>query len=182
MENVMTEKYFGHFLDFSLPFIMAAQNVFETMIFTKIELQRPDIKKKPISVGDINTIMDISGMVKEGESETKFKGKLIISFPLSTYLKIASAMLSEEYNELNNDIMDVGAEINNMITGAAKKGLNNIGHYIRMSTPTTVYGKGVTLKSEPPSTVITIPVLTAYGPFTLELCYAEGPKLNIQTR
>lgn len=161
------------FLQFSKPFIDATKNVFETMVFTKIEPEKPEIKKDNVSRGDVSAVLGISGEVDGPNGVQEFKGMLVIAWPEETYLKTAGAMLMDTFNEMNDEIADVGAEICNMIMGNAKRDLKGIGYTTNMAIPSTVTGKDHTLKYPPGTYVIIIPCNSTHGKFFLELCYHD---------
>lgn len=163
------------FLEFSKPFISASKNVFETMIFSKIEPQKPSIKKDCKSRGDISAIMGLTGkMEKTGKN---FSGMLVLSWPLETYLKIASAMLMETFTEYKDEISDVGAEISNMITGNSKRELKGLGYCLDMAIPSTISGKDHSISYLPGTVIILIPMISAHGGFYMEICFKENNDL-----
>lgn len=163
------------FIEFSRPFIEAAKSVFETMVFSKLEPQRPIIKENNISRGDVSAILGTTGEVtKENGTKVSYKGMIVISWPEDTYIKIASAMLMETYTELTDEISDVGGEICNMIMGNAKRDLSTMGYTTNMAIPSMVQGKAHTLKYPTGTTVILIPINSAHGTFFMELCYKES--------
>lgn len=164
----------ANFLEFSKPFIEAAKNVFETMVFTKLEPGKPSVKKDNTSKGDVSAIIGLSGEVTKEDGNKKYRAMLVISFPYDSYIKIASAMLMEEYTEFNEEIRDVGGEICNMIMGNAKRDLAGIGYTTDMAIPSIIEGPGHTIKYPDKTTVVIIPIKSAHGDMFLELCYAEG--------
>ncbi len=164
----------ANFLEFSKPFISAAKNVFETMVFTKLDAQKPQIKKDNLSKGDVSAVLGISGEIdKDGEKKV-YKGMLVISFPFDTYFKVASAMLMDTFTEFNDEIADVGGEICNMVMGNAKRDLNTMGYTSNMAIPSMISGKDHSIKYPEGTTVILIPISSAHGPMFIELCYSES--------
>lgn len=164
----------ANFLEFSKPFIDAAKNVFETMVFTKLEPGKPQVKKGNISKGDVSAVLGLSGTVTKDGMEKTYRAMLVISFPYETYIKVASAMLMENYTEFNEEIRDVGGEICNMVMGNAKRDLSGIGYTTNMAIPSIIEGQGHTIKYPENTTVVVIPMNSAHGEMFLELCYAEG--------
>lgn len=163
-----------HFLAFSKPFITAAKNVFETMVFTKLQPDKPTIKEGNQSKGDVSAVLGITGTIKrEGKDDVCYKGMLVLSWPYETYLKIAGAMLMEEFSEFNEEIADVGGEICNMIMGNAKRDLNGLGYTTDMAIPSMIEGPGHNIKYLQGTTVVLIPMKTDHGDFFMELCYQE---------
>ncbi len=163
----------NNFIEFSKPFVEVSKNVFETMVFTKLETQKPQIKEGTTSQGDISAILGVTGKLKREDKEIPYRGMLVISWPYETYIKIASAMLMEEYTEYGPEIADVGSELANMIMGNAKRSLAEMGYTSDMAIPSIIEGPGHNLKYPNGTTVILIPINSAHGPFYMELCYTE---------
>ena len=164
----------NNFIDFSRPFVEAAKNVFETMVYTKLDPQKPSIKKDNISKGDISAVLGMSGEIEKAGGKCNYKAMLVISFPYQTYFKVAGAMLSDTYTAYVPDIHDVGGEIVNMIMGNAKRDLKGLGYSSNMAIPSMIEGKDHTIKYPAGTTVILIPVMSAHGEFFMEICYSES--------
>jgi len=162
------------FLHFSKAFIDASKNVFETMIFTKLEVDKPVIKSDRKSRGNISAIIGLNGILTLNQEEVPYRSMLMLSFPYETYIKAASAMLMEEYTEYSEEIADVGGEIVNMIMGNTKRKLSESGYSCNMAIPSIVEGKNHTIQYPSSTTVILIPINSSHGPFFIELCYSEG--------
>lgn len=163
----------NNFIEFSKPFIEASKNVFETMIFTKLETQKPVIKSETTSKGDVSAILGVTGFLKRDDKEIPYKGMLVLSWPYETYYKVASAMLMETHTEYSSDIADVGGEISNMVMGNAKRTLSEMGYTSNMAIPSLIEGKSHHLNYPHGTTVILIPINSAHGPFYMEICYLE---------
>jgi chemotaxis protein CheX len=161
------------FLDFSKPFIDATKNVFETMVYTSLECDKPSLKNTSVSYGDVTVLMGLNGKVKVDSVEMPFRGMLVLCFPMATYLKVASAMLMSEFKEFGPDINDVGAEISNIITGNAKRTLRTMGYLIEMCIPSTVHGKDYVISYPNQSKIVVIPVKCSHGDFNIELAYQD---------
>ncbi len=165
------------FIAFSKPFVAAAKNVFETMVFTTLETQKPGIKVDLKSNGDISSVLGLNGN-RTGESgETiEYKAMLVLSWPRQTYLKIASAMLMEEFTEYNDECADVGGEIVNMIMGNAKRDLSEMGYTSNMAIPSMIEGENHSINYPKGTTIIEIPIDCTHGKMFMEICYADIPK------
>lgn len=162
-----------HFIEFSKPFIDAAKNVFETMVFAPIEPQKPMIKNDSVSRGDITAVLGLSGEIEKNGTRGQYKAMLVISFPYEAYFKIASAMLGETYTSYVPDIHDLGGEIVNMIVGNAKRDLNTMGYTSNMAIPSMIEGSSHSIKYPAGTHVILIPFKSVHGPLFMEICYAE---------
>jgi chemotaxis protein CheX len=163
----------SHFIEFSKPFIDASKNIFETMVFTKLDPQKPCMKKDSISKGDITAVLGLSGELEKNGSKVQYRAMLVISFPYQTYFQMASTMLGETYTEYVPDIRDLGGEIVNMIMGNAKRDLKTLGYTSNMAIPSIIEGKGHSIIYPANTHVILIPINSAIGEFYMEICYNE---------
>lgn len=168
----------NNFIEFSKPFVEVSKNVFETMVFTKLETNKPTVKEGCTSKGDISAILGVSGVLSKDGVDKPYKGMLVISWPYETYIKIASAMLMEEYTEYCDEIADVGGEIANMVMGNAKRNLAEMGYSSNMAIPSLIEGPGHNLTYPSGTPVILIPINSAHGPFYMELCYSEDAEID----
>lgn len=159
------------FLEFSKPFVEAAKNVYETMVFSKLEPEKPSIKKDATSRGDVSAVIGINGQINKNGGNQRFKGMLVLSWSYQTYFKVATSMLMEEFNSYSEEIADVGGEICNMIMGNAKRVLSENGYTIEMAIPSMIEGKDHTIKYPQGTTVVMIPMKSAHGVMYMELCF-----------
>lgn len=166
----------AHFIEFSKPFVDAAKNVFETMVFAKLEPQKPSIKGDPVSLsrGDISAVLGLNGELDKNGARCQYKAMLVISFPYETYFKVASAMLGETYTSYVPDIHDLGGEIVNMVMGNAKRDLKTMGYSSNMAIPSIIEGKGHSIKYPADTHIVLIPFTSVHGTIFMELCYSEA--------
>jgi chemotaxis protein CheX len=163
------------FIQFSKPFIDAAKKVFETMVFTKLEIQKPFVKKDQTSHGDVTAVIGLTGQVKrEGDDHSHdYAAQLVVSFPYKTYINIASAMLMDNFTEYSAEIADVAGEICNMVMGNAKRVLAEDGYTCSMAIPSIVEGKDHRIKYPNNAIIIVMPIMCHHGEFFIEVCYRE---------
>jgi chemotaxis protein CheX len=164
----------ANFIEFSKPFIDAAKNVFETMVFTKLEPQKPTLKTNNTSKGEVSAVLGLSGELEKNGAKTNYKAMLVLSFPYETYFKVAGAMLMESYTAYGPEIADVGGEIVNMIMGNAKRDLKVLGYSSNMAIPTMIEGKDHSIKYPNATNVVLIPIKCSHGDLYMELCYQEN--------
>ena len=143
------------------PFINATLNVLGTMAFLKAEPEKPYLKKENTAVGDVSGVIGFTGEVN---------GTMTVTFDESCILKIVSNMFGEEMKELNSEITDAVGELTNMISGQARKELEEIGRIFQAAIPTVVLGKNHKIESKTQGTKIAIPFKTEAGNFTIEVC------------
>ena len=147
------------------PFITATTNVLETMAFTKSQAGKPYLKKDDAAHGDVSGVIGFTG-------ETN--GTVSVTVDESCILKIVSNMFGEEMTEINNEITDAVGEITNMISGQARKELEEMGKLFHGAIPSVISGKNHTLETMTKGPRIAIPFKTDAGSFTIIVCLENG--------
>ncbi len=142
------------------PFVDATLNVIQTMAQIRAEPGKPSQKK------DDKTRGEVTGLIGMGGDE--LSGNMILSFEKAAILPIVSAMLMEEFTEINQDVIDAVGELTNMITGGAKKLLAEKGYTFAMATPVMLSGSEVVLTQLSPAPIVSIPFTTPSGTFWIE--------------
>ncbi len=143
------------------PFINATLNVLETMAFVKAEAEKPYVKKDNVAQGDVSGVVGFTGDAN---------GTVSVTFNELCILKIVSNMFGEEMKELNSEISDAVGEITNMISGQARKELEEIGKVFHAAIPSVISGKNHKLESMTKGPKIAIPFKTDAGSFIIVVC------------
>lgn len=112
-------------------FLEVFSKVSETMLDSKLEYGPPEVEMMSIMPSEVNSVVNISGELKG----SPFKGVFTISWPESSYIKLASAMLMEDYTEINDENFDAGCELVNIIYGNCKPDLVENDYKVDMSIP-----------------------------------------------
>lgn len=112
------------------PFLIAVKNIFGTMIDVPFKLGKPAIKKKEFPSHEVSGIIGISGEVN---------GCVVVSLSEEIALMLASELLGEKIETIDEDCSDAIGEIANMISGNAKTDFP-VGN-TSISPPTVVVGK-----------------------------------------
>ncbi len=146
------------------PFIDATIHVLNTIASTNVEAGKPYIKKEKIARGDVSGVIGLMGGVK---------GTISVSFTQRSILSIVSNMFGEEVSEINDEISDAVGEISNMISGQARKKLDEQGKSIKAAIPSVVTGKNHTITHITNHPILAIPFNTDNGDFTIEVCFEE---------
>ncbi|MEW6669007.1 MAG: chemotaxis protein CheX [Thermodesulfobacteriota bacterium] len=146
------------------PFITATLHVLDTMAHIKAEPGKPYVKRDKIATGDVTGVMGLTG---------KVRGSVSVSFSEKCILSIVSGMFGEEMKELNEEIRDAAGEISNMISGQARKLLEELGLSLSAAIPTVIMGKNHSLSPITTYPVIAIPFKTDHGEFTIEVSFEE---------
>jgi chemotaxis protein CheX len=76
--------------------------------------------------------------------------------------------------EINNEITDAVGEITNMISGQARKELEEIGKLFHGAIPSVISGKNHKLETMTKGPKIAIPFKTDAGSFTIIVCLENG--------
>ncbi len=146
------------------PFIDATMHVLQTMASIKAEAGKPYLKKDPVATGDVSGIIGLTG-------ETR--GTISVSFTEKCILTIVSKMFGEEMKELNEEVQDAVGEISNMISGQARRKLEELGRSLKAAIPTVIMGKNHSITHITTHPIIAIPFSTDNGGFTIEVCFEK---------
>ena len=135
------------------PFLEATINVLKTMAFVEVRPSKPYLKKDQVATGDVSGIIGLTGAAT---------GSLSVTFNFSLVQNIMSNMLGEEVTEVTNDVRDAVGELTNMISGDARRLLQQQGLSLSAAIPTIVAGHNHTIKHVVQGPIIVIP-FTADG-------------------
>lgn len=168
----MTEQ--KAFLSFAKPFIESLKETYKVMMQNDIEIHNPKIVTDSKVIGDITATIGMNGILEKADQKIKFQGMVAITWKETVYLKMASAMLFQEYTAYGPDVADAGAEVLNIVMGNAKKQLNPLGYKIEMATPSTIKGTDHEIKYPKDTTIIESVVTSSFGEFTFKICYQDA--------
>jgi len=144
------------------PFINATMNVLETMAFMSADAGKPYLKKDNIAVGDVTGVLGLTGVAN---------GTISVTFQEKCILTIVSNMFGETMSELNHEIADAVGELTNMISGQARRELEEMGKIFKAAIPSVVTGRSHSIIHYTDGPKIAIPFKTADGDFTIEVCF-----------
>ena len=142
------------------PFLEATVNVLKTMAFTEVTAGKPFLKDGKEAHGDITGIISFSGDAT---------GSLSITFTEECIVKIVSSMFGEQVEGINEEVRDAVGELTNMISGDARRKLQQHGYAIRAAIPSVVSGKNHVIKHIHQGPCIALPFKTGGGDFTVEI-------------
>lgn len=143
------------------PFINATTNVLSTMAFVDCTVGKPYLKKDDEARGDVTGVIGITG---------DSNGTIAVTFDRSSILKIASNMFGEKVTALNHEVADAVGELVNMISGQARRELEECGRLFHAAIPTVISGNGHCVTHYTDGPKIAIPFTTDDGNFTIEVC------------
>lgn len=149
------------------PFINATMNVLETMAFSKSKAGKPFLKKENTAKGIITGIIGITGHSNAGT--------ISVTFDEGSILKIVSNMFGEDMEEINGEIADAVGELTNMISGQARRELEEKGKVFEAAIPSVITGKEHSISHITNGPKIAIPFTTEGGSFVIEVCFKQTP-------
>ena len=144
------------------PFLVAVENVFNTMLELPFTLGKPSLKKEPVPDHEVSGIIGLSGDVS---------GCVVINLSRELALRLASALLDDEITDIDEDCTDAIGEIANMIAGNAKTDFPSGNTSI--SVPSVVIGQHK-MRYPQGIPVITIPCHTDSGELIIDLAMKVG--------
>ncbi|MCF6247316.1 MAG: chemotaxis protein CheX [Desulfobacula sp.] len=144
------------------PFINATINVLETMAFVTVNAGTPYVKTDNVAVGDVSGVLGLTGIAN---------GTISVTFEEKCILAIVSNMFGEAMTKLNHEIADAVGELTNMISGQARRELEQIGKVFKAAIPSVVTGRGHSIIHYSEGPKIAIPFSTDAGKFTIEVCF-----------
>lgn len=143
-----------------LPFIDAVEAAFLEMFHLSAEALTPYlVRKEEILDWDISGIIGIAG---------EAKGLVVLSFPADLARQLTTLLTGAAKTTLDDDVTDAVGELVNIITGNAKKGLEEF--QLEISLPSIVQGHShqVTWPAGPVP-IVTVPFSTPRGHFSLSV-------------
>lgn len=144
------------------PFITAVQLVFETMLSTEVTVAKPRLKDSDSPTYDVTGIISLSGDVV---------GSAALSFPMESAKNAVKAFTGMEVDAKDDMFSDAIGELTNMVTGNAKKDLQDLAASI--SVPTVVIGENHHLGSHQLGPWVVLECQSRLGGFNIEVCVIE---------
>jgi chemotaxis protein CheX len=149
--------------EFINPFVSAAQNVFQTMLSTKLTRGALSLKEKSAPSHEVSGLIGLAG---------KYHGMVVLSFGRETALQLAGRMLGSEPAELDSDVVDAVGELTNMVAGSAKTQLAE--HELSIGLPTVICGKTNSINFPSGAPALVIPFDSDLGPVCVEVGISES--------
>jgi len=146
------------------PFLYATVNVIKTMAFTDITPGKPYLKKGAMAEGDISGVIGMTGDVI---------GSLSVTFTFPLIKDIIRNMLGDEIDEISEDVRDTVGEMTNMISGDARRLLQQEGLNLSAAIPTIISGVNHTIKHAIKGPIIVIPFTSNGGRAVVEISMQE---------
>lgn len=116
------------------PFLVPAKNVWEKMLGCTLDVNQYFPTTNQITTEDITAVIRIKGPL--------FVGDVLYGFDTETALSVASVMLSQKVEDLDEVALSALGELVNIISGNAATLLETAGYENRISPPLIVRFKG----------------------------------------
>ncbi len=144
------------------PFINSTINVLETMAFVTVTAGKPYVKVDNTATGDVSGVLGLTGVAN---------GTIAVTFEEKCILAVVSNMFGETMTELNHEIADAVGELTNMISGQARRELEESGKIFKAAIPSVIMGHNHSIVHYTNGPKIAIPFSTNAGEFTIEVCF-----------
>lgn len=148
------------------PFITAVQLVFETMLDSPVKVAKPRLKDMSQPTYDVTGIISLAG---------DLVGSAALSFPMETALASVEAFTGMAVESDDDMFADAIGELANMVTGNAKKDLQDVS--VSISVPTVVIGRNHHLASHQLGPWVVLECSSKMGSFNIEVCVMEVKEL-----
>ncbi len=113
---------------------MATTTVFKTMLNIDLSMNKPILRNTRISTGDVTGIMGLVG---------DEKGTICLSFTKAGALFIYKALMGEDHDTIDNDVVDAIGELTNITSGQARKEFEKNNINLKAAIPTVIVGKDI---------------------------------------
>ena len=150
--------------EFVNPFASAMVMVFQKEFGMNVMRDSLALQQGPLRGADVNTIIGVTGQLE---------GQVIYTFDERVALRIASALMGEAVEELDELAKSAVAELGNIITGNAAIGLSENGYNCILTPPTLLTGKELIVTTFTP--VLNVPFSTDFGSVTVHVALRERP-------
>lgn len=147
------------------PVLESLINVLATTTQIECKPGRPSIKKDHLALGDISGVLHM-----DNEST---HGSVAITFTKSLILEVFERMLKQKPTQIDVMVRDLTGEIANMVTGGAKKTLEDQGFEFNMSLPKVLGGRDHEIHHKAKGPTILLPFTTEFGDLFVEVCFND---------
>ena len=148
------------------PFIEAIQKVFKTMLSVDTIIGKPFLKENDCQDTEVSALIGLSGDAV---------GSIVLCFPQSTAIGIASGLAGEKLTVDHPDFGDALGEMVNMVAGQAKSKFEGLSCSI--SLPQVLSGSELKVLRSSQETTLVLPCDSTLGKFRVEVtmkCKTQG--------
>jgi chemotaxis protein CheX len=150
-------------LEFINPFVKAAIEVLRAEVGSEVERGKIRLETSPSSCHDIAVMIGLTGNAQ---------GVVLYGMSLETGKNIVSQMMGQPCEEFDALAQSGIAEMGNVITGHASRGLSEHGYQCNITPPTLIVGKNTTIGTlDIPR--IALPLVMSCGTVEIHLALRE---------
>lgn len=124
---------------------------------------------EPFPGGTKTIPCDIAAVI--GLAGKSLRGSLVLGLSEQTFLRIMSGMLGDPCDVVTQDLQDGAGELLNIMFGAGKRRLNELGYEIEKAIPTVVRGKDLSIRHGKSQESVVVTFADAVGDFYLEIIF-----------
>lgn len=147
-------------MDHAQHIIESTQEIFSSMIMLEVTAGEPYKRNESILKQSISGIIGLAG---------NMKGLLAIHLPNEVALKITTAFLGMEVDEIDEDVRDAIGELANMLGGNIKSALDPKGSEIQLSMPSCISGEEYSIDCIADAEEVSVPFELDGATFLVEL-------------
>jgi len=146
-------------------FSSATIETFKQMCAMEVSPGKPHAKTAGDTVYGVSGVVGLTGDVQ---------GVLALTIGEKSALKIVGGFTGDSYDSINAGVIDGVKELSNIITGAAKTKLDDLGYNYSLSLPKVVAGYNYIANPGPGTKVVIIPFTCEAGDFMLDIALKSG--------
>ena len=148
----------------------ATDEVFSVMLGMQTVAGAPQMGKTAQDLSGVAAVLGLTGEEWTGSGEFSCESTLAC--------RVASALLMEEYTEVNDDVLDAVAEVANMVIGNVKNKIEQELGPMGMSTPAVVFGADFETRVFQAPEAVVVPFMCAGVSMTVQLVLRPRRKLR----
>lgn len=148
--------------EFINPFVVSTCDVFSMMLACELTRGQLEMKQDTIPAYEISGVIGMTG---------RAAGTIVVSLSREMAIRVAGALLGEQPDSINAEVIDAVGELANMVAGGAKARLEGL--ELSIGLPTVICGKNHTVNFPSSATPFVIPFASAWGPISIEVGLVE---------
>jgi chemotaxis protein CheX len=152
-------------VEFVNPFIDSAQRVLNTETGFEVKRGALSLHTSASTTRDVTTLVAVTG---------KIHGIVMISMSNATAMAIVSAMIGQQFEEVNDLAISGIAELGNVITGTAGIALAETGYPSKIAPPIVVMGAGTKISTVDIQRLLVV-LSTPVGEVDVQVAIKEAP-------
>ena len=150
-------------IEFINPFVKAAIDVLKSEIGSEVERGRLRVDASKSSTFDVNVMIGVTGAAQ---------GVVLYSMTEATARNIVGQMMGQPFEEFDTLAQSGIAEMGNVITGHASRGLSETGFVCNITPPTLITGQNTSIGTlDIPR--LALPLTTKCGDIEIHLALRE---------